>query len=196
VRPQPVTLTGHTVRLEPLAYSHADDLLTAAAYDEIWTYLDEPTPRTKADMAAFISDALGEQEKGTRLPFAIIRQDDSHAIGSTSYLDIRAADRTLEIGWTWLTPTAWGTGVNAECKYVLMRHAFESLNAGRVAVKTDAKNARSRKAIENLGATYEGTLRNHRLLSTGSYRDSAYYSVINSEWPAVRERLSRVTASA
>jgi hypothetical protein len=86
--------------------------------------------------------------------------------------------------------------VYAECKYLLMRRAFESLNAGRVAVKTDAKNGRSRKAIENLGATYEGTLRNHRLLSTGIYRDSAYYSVINSEWPTVREQLSRVTAPA
>jgi N-acetyltransferase len=126
-----VRLAGRIVRLEPLGYSHAADLLEAAAHEEIWTYLDEPTPRTEADMLAFIGDALADQEKGTRL-------------------DIRPADRTLEIGWTWLTPAAWGTGVNTECKYLLMSHAFESWQAGRVAVKTDARNMRSRKAIENL----------------------------------------------
>jgi RimJ/RimL family protein N-acetyltransferase len=193
---QPVTLAGRSVRLEPLAYSHASDLLEAAAHEEIWTYLDEPTPRTDADINTFISEALNDQDKGARLPFAIVRQADSRAVGSTSYLDIRPADRAVEIGWTWLTPAAWGTGINTEGKYLLMKHAFESWQAGRVAIKTDARNIRSRKAIESLGATYEGTWRNHRLLSTGKYRDSAYYSVIDSEWPSIRTRLSRVTAHA
>jgi RimJ/RimL family protein N-acetyltransferase len=192
----PVTLNGRTVRLEPLGYPHAGGLLQAAAYDEIWTYLDEPTPQTEADITAFISDALDGQRKGTRLPFAVIRKHGEEVIGSTSYIDIRPADRTVEIGWTWLTPASWGTGANTECKYLLMCHAFESWHAGRVAIKTDAQNIRSRKAIEGLGATYEGTWRNHRLLSTGKYRDSAYYSVIDTEWPSVRERLGSATAFA
>jgi RimJ/RimL family protein N-acetyltransferase len=192
----PVTLTGRIVRLEPLDYTHSGGLLKAAAHEEIWTYLDEPTPQTQADITALISDALDDQRNGTRLPFAVIREHDSQVIGSTSYLDIRPADRTVEIGWTWLTPTAWGTGANTECKYLLMRHAFESWHAGRVAIKTDARNVRSRRAIERLGATYEGTWRNHRLLSTGRYRASAYYSVIDSEWPTIRERLGTVTAPA
>jgi RimJ/RimL family protein N-acetyltransferase len=122
------------------------------------------------------------------------QEGDSRAIGSTSYLDIRPHDRTLEIGWAWLTPAAWGTGVNTECVYLMMRHAFETWNVGRIAIKADARNVRSRKSIEKIGATYEGTWRNHRLLSTGKYRDSAFYSVIDSEWPSVREHLLKLTS--
>lgn len=192
MKPEPVTLTGRRTRLEPLDHSHAPDLLDAAAHDEVWTYLDEPTPGTVGDIDKLISDALTEQKQGWRLPFAIIRQSDDRAVGSTSYIDIRPADRTLEIGWTWLGPSEWGTGINTEAKYLLLRHAFEVLNAGRVAIKTDSRNARSRRAIENLGATYEGTLRNHRLLTTGSYRHTDYFSVIDSEWPILRDRLHEI----
>ncbi len=194
MKPQPVTLPGQHIRLEPLGHMHAEQLLAAAEHDEIWTYLDEPTPRTLADIDRLITDALREQSQRVRLPFAIIRLSDNQAVGSTSYIDIRPADRTLEIGWTWLTPAEWGTGTNTEAKYLLLRHAFETLNAGRVAIKTDTRNARSRKAIENLGAAFEGTWRNHRLLSTGTYRHTAYYSIIGTEWPAVRDRLHQATA--
>ena len=179
-----------------LDQSHAPDLLEAADHDEVWTYLDEPTPRSLDDIRAFISDALAEQNQGQRLPFAIVRQSDDRAVGSTSYIDIRPADRTVEIGWTWLGPSEWGTGTNTEAKYLMLRHAFEVLSAGRVAIKTDSRNARSRKAIENLGATYEGTWRNHRMLSTGRYRDTDYFSVIDSEWPILRDRLNEIITRA
>jgi RimJ/RimL family protein N-acetyltransferase len=153
---QPVTLTGKRIRLEPLSYAHTSQLLAAAAYDEIWTYLDEPTPRSPSDIEALIRDALNEQEAGARLPFAIVRNDDGTAVGSTSYIDIRPHDHTVEIGWTWLTPSEWGTGTNTEAKYLLLRHAFEDQHAGRVAIKTDLRNVRSQRAIENLRAMREG----------------------------------------
>lgn len=186
---RPVVLRGKAVRLEPLGYQHTDDLAEAAAFDEIWTYLDEPTPRTVQAITALIRDALEELERGVRVPFAIIDLSVGKAVGSTSYIDIRPHDRTVEIGWTWLTPQAWGTGVNTEAKFLLLQHAFEEHQVGRVAIKTDARNKRSQRAIARLGAVREGVWRNHRLLSTGEYRDTVYYSVIRSEWPAVRQHL-------
>ena len=179
----PVTVTGRIVRLEPVDYRHTADLLAAAAYDEIWTYLDEPTPRTTESIEAFIRDAHADQERGLRLRFAIINLANGQAVGSTSYIDIRPHDRTVEIGWTWLTPTQWGTGINTEAKFLLLRHAFEEHHVGRVAIKTDLRNERSQRAIAKLGAVREGVWRNHRLLSTGKYRDSIFYSIIDSEWP-------------
>ncbi|MFU8855054.1 GNAT family N-acetyltransferase [Micromonospora sp. SL1-18] len=187
---QPILLTGKVVRLEPLSYEHRDDLVTAAAFDEIWTYLDEPTPRTAQAVESLIRDALDEQERGVRIPFAIISVSSGQAVGSTSYIDIRPHDRTVEIGWTWITPSQWGTGANTEAKFMLMRQAFEEHSAGRVAIKTDLRNERSQRAIAKLGAVREGVWRNHRLLSTGRYRDTVFYSVIDSEWPQVRERLN------
>lgn len=187
---RPILLTGNVVRLEPLSYEHRDDLVAAAAFDEIWTYLDEPTPRTAQAVESLIRDALDEQERGVRIPFAIVSLGSGRAVGSTSYIDIRPHDRTVEIGWTWITPSHWGTGANTEAKFMLMRHAFEEHSAGRVAIKTDLRNERSQRAIAKLGAVREGVWRNHRLLSTGSYRDSVFYSVIDSEWPQVREHLT------
>jgi RimJ/RimL family protein N-acetyltransferase len=162
---QPVTLTGSRVRLEPLDYRHAADLLVAANHDEIWTYLDEPTPSTAKDIEAFIRDGLDELAAGRRVPFAIVDLEDGTAVGSTSYIDIRPHDRGVEIGWTWLTPSRWGTGMNRESKYLLLRHAFEDQGAIRVALKTDVRNVRSQRAIEGVGAVREGVWRNHRILS-------------------------------
>ncbi|MDG4820160.1 GNAT family protein [Micromonospora sp. WMMD956] len=186
---KPVTLEGRAVRLEPLGFQHVDALAAAARYDEIWTYLDEPTPDSRHAVEALIRDALTEQERAVRLPFAIVERTTGTAVGSTSFIDIRPHDRTVEIGWTWLTPSRWGRGINTEAKYLLMRHAFEDQHAGRVAIKTDLRNERSQRAITRLGAVREGVWRNHRLLSTGKYRDSVFYSVIDSEWPEVRRRL-------
>src|SRR5215469_16255936 len=177
----PVTLSGNRVLLEPLHERHARDLLSAAAYDEIWTFLDEPTPNTIERIRGLIEDAYHEQERGARVAFAVIDRASGTAIGSTSYIDIRPQDRGLEIGWTWTTPSVWGTGINAESKYLLLRHAFEEQDAIRVAIKTDLRNVRSQRAIEALGASREGVWRNHRVLSTGKYRDTVYYSVIESE---------------
>jgi RimJ/RimL family protein N-acetyltransferase len=181
----PVTLAGETVRLEPLEHAHAPDLLAAARYDEIWRYLDEPTPQTLADIAKFIDDAARDREAGVRLPFAIVNRA-GRAVGSTSYIDIRRHDRGLEIGWTWLTPAEWGTGTNTETKRLLLAHAFETLGAIRVALKTDARNLRSQRAIEKLGAVREGVWRNHRILSDGHIRDSVFYSFVPEDWRAAQ----------
>lgn len=186
---EPVTLQGIRVRLEPLGHEHAADLLEAARHDEIWTYLDEPTPRTISQIRALIDQSHGERARGVRLPFATIDTTTGHAVGSTSYLDIRLQDRGVEIGWTWLTPSAWGTGINTETKYLLLRHAFEHLHAIRVAVKTDLRNVRAQRSINALGATREGIWRNHRILSDGYRRSTVYYSVTDDEWPPVEARL-------
>lgn len=183
----PVTLSGSRVTLEPLSARHARDLFSAAAHDQVWTFLDEPTPHTLAQIQELIEDATRDQERGTRLAFAVIDNASGRAVGSTSYIDIRCPDRGLEIGWTWTVPSVWGTGINAESKYLLLRHAFEEQSAIRVAIKTDLRNIRSQRAIEALGAHREGVWRNHRVLSTGKYRDTIYYSVIESEWPAVKD---------
>jgi RimJ/RimL family protein N-acetyltransferase len=175
--------------LEPLGHQHASELLAAAQYDDIWTYLDEPTPRAIDDITAFINDALADRDHGSRLPFAIVDVASAVAVGSSSFIDIREADRGVEIGWTWMTPRVWGTGLNLEAKYLLLQHAFDDQGAIRVALKTDSRNTRSQKAIEALGAVREGIWRNHRILSTGRYRDSVYYSIIDSEWPAARDAL-------
>lgn len=191
----PVVLTGSAVRLEPLTPAHGDGLLRAAAYDEIWTYLDEPTPRSAADAARLIDEAQGEFASGARLPFAVIEQNSDEVVGSISLIDIRRHDRSVEIGWMWFTPSVWRTGVSRESVFLLMRHAFESLGAIRVAYKTDSRNVASQRLILDMGGTYEGTFRNHRILSDGYVRDSLYYSVICSEWPLVRSRFERRQAS-
>src|SRR4051812_11583606 len=139
---------------------------------------------TADGVLAYVEDAIAEPE---RLPFAVIV--DGRAVGSTSYGDIDLSVGGIEIGWTWYTPALWATAVNPECKLLLLGHAFDDLGAGRVFLKTDALNARSRAAISKLGAAYDGTLRHHRLRSDGSVRDSAYFSVLAAEWPTVRDGL-------
>ncbi|MEV6985680.1 GNAT family protein [Sphaerisporangium sp. NPDC051017] len=180
----PVTLVGELVRLEPLTMEHLADLSVAGNHHEIWTYLDEPTPG-EDEMAALIVDALDEQARGLRLPFAIIERADARAIGSISYIDIQRTHRAVEIGWAWVTPGHWCAGVAREAAVLLIRHAFETLGAIRVAFKTDSRNIRSQRALEGLGATREGTFRNHRILRDGHVRHSIYYSVIPEEWPDV-----------
>jgi RimJ/RimL family protein N-acetyltransferase len=183
---RPVTLTGKRVRLEPLGTEHAEDLAVAATDDQIWTYLDEPTPWDRSSVDAFIADANRDQERGARIAFAIVDTTIDRAVGSTSYIDIRPNDRGVEIGWTWITPSAWGTGINTEAKYLMLAHAFDEQCAIRVAIKTDQRNVRSQRAIERLGAVYEGVWRNHRILTTGEYRHTVYYSIIESDWNNVK----------
>jgi N-acetyltransferase len=187
----PVTLSGEQVRLEPLATRHLSDLTRAAAFEEVWTYLDEPTPTGNEPIAQMISEALEEQDQGQRIPFAVIDKGSGKAIGTVSYIDIQRTHRAVEIGWAWLTPSYWRTGAARESAYLLMRHAFEELGAIRVAFKTDSRNERSQRAIAGLGATREGMFRNHRVLRDGYIRHSIYYSVTADEWPRVRESLER-----
>ncbi|GEN05398.1 Protein N-acetyltransferase, RimJ/RimL family [Myxococcus fulvus] len=184
----PVVLEGRAVRLEPLSLEHAP-ALAALCEDELFTYFTV-VPRTLADVERFIADRLRGAEKGTERPFVIIEKATGTPVGHTSYLDIQRDSRTLEIGWTWLGRRVWRTRVNTECKFLLLQLAFESLGVMRVQLKTDQRNTRSRAAIERLGAKFEGILRNHVLVRGGVVRDSAYYSVIDTEWPEVKARLS------
>jgi RimJ/RimL family protein N-acetyltransferase len=179
-----VVLTGFGVRLEPLTAEHVDDLFEAGSYDEIWPWLRYPAPRSREDMARQVSDALADPD---RLPFAVVV--DGRAQGSTSLLDVDLSVEGVEIGWTWYTPALWATSVNPACKLLLLRHCFDDLGAARVFLKTDSLNTRSQAAIRKLGASYDGTLRHHRLRSDGSVRDSAYFSILATEWPDVRARL-------
>ena len=183
-RPEPLVLEGHGVRLEPLRPDHAPDLLAAAQDPQVWRWLSVPRPTTPEQMRAVVDATLADRD---RLAWAVVV--DGRAVGSTSYLDVDTAVGGLEVGWTWYARTVWRTHVNPACKRLLLGHAFDALGAGRVTFKTDALNLRSRSAIGRLGAQYDGTLRHHRLRADGSVRDSAYFSVLLREWPAVRSGL-------
>lgn len=183
----PVTLEGRTVRLEPLALAHAP-ALAALCEDDIFTYFSVVL-RSLEDVERYITRALGAAERGTERPFVIVEHKTGEVVGTTSYLDIQKEHRTLEIGWTWLGRRVWRTRVNTECKYLLLSLAFDTLGVMRVQLKTDRRNARSRAAIERMGARFEGILRNHVLVRGGVVRDSAYYGVIDTEWPEVKARL-------
>jgi N-acetyltransferase len=168
--------------------AHAPQLLEAGGAPEIWEWM--PTQPISAEMMeAWLAKAAQAESQGREYPFVVLRLRDGQVIGSTRYLDVQEDDRTVEIGWTWYSPDAWGGVVNPEAKYLLMRHAFEDWHAIRVALKTDIKNLHSQAAIKKLGARYEGTLRNQRIRPDGSYRDTVIFSVIESEWPGVKARL-------
>jgi len=189
----PVTLSGRFIRLEPLRPAHCDGLLEAAQDDRIWAWLPIRL-KTAAAMKEFLEEAIALEDAGEEYTFAVILQESGRVVGSTRYNDIAQSARGVEIGWTWYSPDVWGTRVNPEAKYLLMCHAFEGWKAIRVWFKTDELNQRSRASILKFGAQFEGVLRNHRIRPDGSYRGSAVYSVIESEWPSVKagltERLS------
>jgi RimJ/RimL family protein N-acetyltransferase len=190
VKPEPTTLEGVHVRLEPLAALHAPDLFVAAQDDALWRYMPIPRPESQAEVERMIADALAAQDTGEQLAFAIVERRSGRAVGSTRYLDIRGTHRGLEIGWTWITPAWQRSAVNTECKRLLLAHAFESLGCLRVQLKTDLRNLRSQAAIERLGAKKEGVLRKHCVLWDGHVRDTVMYSITDGEWPAVKQRLS------
>lgn len=186
----PITLTGKHIRLEPLRPAHAGALLEAGRSSEIWEWM--PTrPLTAEGMDGWLQKATQAETQGREYPFVVVRLVDDRVIGSTRYLDVQEDDRTVEIGWTWYSPDAWGGVVNPEAKYLLMRHAFDDWCAIRVALKTDIKNVHSQAAIKKLGARYEGTLRNQRIRPDGSYRDTVVFSITESEWSAVKARLEQ-----
>ncbi len=188
----PVTLEGRAVRLEPLAMSHAP-ALSAVAEPDIFEH-SNAVLRTLQDVEAYISDALEAAARGVERPFVIIEKETGSPVGSTRYLDIQRKHRTLEIGSTWLAKRVWRSRVNTECKYLLLRHAFEELKVMRVQLKTDRRNVRSRAAIERIGGRFEGILRHHMLVRGGVVRDSAYYGFIDTEWPEVKARLEQMLA--
>ncbi len=189
--PTPTTLRGARVELRPLTAADGPDLLAAAQDPEIWRYLSMVAPRTDADIQQFIDAALTEVRKRVSVVFATVDLQSGRAVGSTRYMDIQRYHRGLEIGWTWLGREAQRTAINTECKYLLLRHAFEDLGAIRVALKTDDRNERSKAAILRIGASFEGVLRCHRILLDGVVRDSAYFSVVHHDWPRVRAALEK-----
>jgi N-acetyltransferase len=186
---QPVTLTGRVVRLEPLAETHVADLAAVGLDERIWEYMLYGEIRTEAHMRTWVEDMLQRQARGTDLAFAVIYLPTGRAIGGTRYLDVRPPHRGLEIGGTWYGLAYQGTAVNPECKYLLMRHAFETLAVIRVQFKTDLRNQHSQRALERLGAVKEGVLRDHLITPSGYIRSSVYYSVLAAEWPAAKARL-------
>jgi RimJ/RimL family protein N-acetyltransferase len=185
------TLEGELVRLEPLAPEHEDGLWEASRDERTWTWLSVFQPATREEMHVYVAAALANRAAGTELPLVTIRREDDRVVGSTRYLALHPEHRTVEIGWTWLAPEAWGTGINVEAKLLMLEHAFERLGCLRVELKTDARNERSRGAMAALPAQFEGVHRKAMLVRGGQRRDSAWYSVIDDEWPDVRANLLR-----
>jgi RimJ/RimL family protein N-acetyltransferase len=187
---QPIILTGEAVRLEPLGLQHLDDLIQAGSAADIWKYMPYGDMGAPGKMREFIAELLKKQAAGTDLPFCVIYRQTGKAIGMTRFLDIQPANRGLEIGGTWYVTEFQRTRVNSECKFLLLQHAFEVLGCNRVQFKTDVRNERSRRAIERIGAQFEGILREHIIMPDGTIRSSAYYSILASEWPGVKAKLS------
>lgn len=192
------SLTGPIVELAPLSPGDAPGLLAAAASPETFRWFTRPpSPWDEAGMAGYCEHLLGDP---TIRPYTVRLAGTDETVGSTTYCDVRAAHRAVEIGWTWYTPTRRGTPVNPACKRLLLDHAFSGALFGepavRVCLKTDARNERSRRAILKLGAVFEGVLRSHVLMPDGHRRDSAMYSITEAEWPAVAERLDERLAGA
>jgi len=190
----PVILEGSHVRLEPLAKAHLAGLVLVGLDEELWRWIPAPV-RTTEEMGAYIDTALEEQKRGVSLPFALIEKATGRAIGSTRYGSIDRTHRRAEIGWTWVAREWQRTAVNTEAKYLLLRHAFETLGCIRVELKTDSLNERSRAAILRIGAQEEGTFRNHMITASGRIRHTAYFSIVDSEWPAVKARLESLLNS-
>jgi N-acetyltransferase len=186
---QPITLTGEIVRLEPLSEAHVSDLSEVGLEARIWRYMLYGDIDSPEEMRAFVRDMLARQARGDDLPFAVIDREAGRAIGCTRYLNIRRQHRGVEIGGTWYGLDYQRTGVNTECKYLLLRHAFETWDCIRVQFKTDVRNAPSMRAIERLGAVREGVHRKHIITPQGFVRDSVFYSITDDEWPRVKAHL-------
>ena len=182
-------LEGDLVRLEPLRPEHEDGLWEASRDERTWRWLSIVQPGTRLELGDYLEAALANAAGGVELPFATVRLADGRIVGSTRFLALRPEHRSLEIGWTWLAPAAWESGVNVEAKLLMFQDAFERLECRRVELKTDALNERSRRALAALPARFEGVHRKHMLVRGGENRDSAWYSIVDDEWPAVRKNL-------
>ncbi len=185
---EPVVLEGSIVRLEPLSLDHVAGLAEVGLDPVVWRWVTIDV-RTRDELEAWVRDALAEQATGSSLPFATIERASGRAVGSTRFLNVDRRNRHLEIGWTWVAPGWQRSGINREAKLLMLRHAFETLGCLRVEFKTDSLNDQSRAALLGIGATFEGIFRNHVISQGGRVRHSAWYSVTDRDWPAVRERL-------
>ena len=188
IRLEPVTLEGRIVRLEPLSLAHVPRLAEVGLDPAIWRWT-LARPQSEEDLLEWASTTLAAQDAGSELPFATIEAATGRPIGSSRYLNIAMDHRRLEIGWTWLAPAWQRSGANREAKLLMLTHAFETLGCRRVEFKTDSNNEPSRTALLGIGATFEGIFRKHMVMPGDGVRHSAYYSVIDDEWPAVKARL-------
>ena len=182
-------LEGAVVVVEPLAPAHEDGLWEAASDPSVWRWMPVNAIESRETFAAWFAEAVERTAAGLDQAFVVLDAGTGAPLGSTRYLALRPEHRGLEIGWTWLSADAWGTGANVEAKLLLMGHAFDELGCIRVEFKTDALNERSRAALEALPARFEGIFRKHMVVRDGALRDSAWYSVTDEEWPAVRQNL-------
>jgi N-acetyltransferase len=191
---QTPTLEGPGVRLEPLSLEHLPALEAIAFDSHIWKYMTRNV-QTPADLRAWLEDALAAVAIGKTLAWATIKkatpEEPEALVGTTRFLDLDLHNHTVEVGHTWLAESCRGTRINAEAKLLQLTYAFETLNLVRVALKTHASNHRSQSAIKAIGATYEGTFRSHILMPDGSHRDSAWFSILRTEWPDVKDLLNR-----
>jgi RimJ/RimL family protein N-acetyltransferase len=187
----PVTLAGKVVRLEPMTAAHIPGLAAAGKDESIWKLMLYGDLTSQDSMSAWVDDMLLRQAAGTDLPFTVIHLASGRIAGATRYLEMRPPHRSLEIGGTWYVPKFQRTAVNTECKYLMLKYAFEEMKCIRVQFKADARNERSIHSIERLGAVREGVLRNHYILLDGTLRDSAYFSILDREWPGVKRRLEQ-----
>ena len=181
----PVTLTGKYVRLEPMTEEHVPGLTAIGLDDSIWEHMLYGSVHTEAEIRNWVREILSRGD----LPFTVFHLASGRVAGATRYLNIVPEFRGLEIGGTWYGVEFQRTAVNTECKYLLLQYAFEKLGCIRVQFKTDSRNVRSQRAIERIGAKHEGVLRNHMILPDGRFRDSVYYSIIDTEWSAIKKQL-------
>ncbi|WP_320940283.1 GNAT family protein [Lysinibacillus capsici] len=186
-----ITLENEVVKLKPLELSDTQGLLEAGSYPEIWSHMST-TIEKREDVNSFVENALKAKNEKTEFPFVIVDKQSGDIIGSTRFMDIDDKHQRLEIGYTWLTPAYWRTAINTNCKYLLFRFSFEHLHLQRVQIKTDHDNIRSQKAIERIGATKEGILRNHMIRKDGTTRHTVMYSITKEEWPQVKKHLERL----
>lgn len=186
----PVTLTGRHVRLEPMTEEHVPGLAEIGVGQDFWDFMLYGNMNTEADMAKWVKDILSRPD----LPFVAVHLKSGRIAGATRYLNMAPEHRGLEVGGTWYGLEFQRTVVNTECKYLLLKYAFETLNCIRVQLKTDLRNERSQKAIERLGALKEGVLRNHMILPDGRFRHSVFYSILDTEWPELKMKLEEMLA--
>ena len=184
----PVVLEGRLVRLEPMRMEHLPALMEIAFDPGIWRWM-RSLVRTGDDLRRWMESALADAAAGSAMPWVTIDRRSGKVAGSTRFMDIHRGNRTLEVGGTWLHPDYQRSGVNVEAKYLQLRHAFETMGAVRVALKTHHKNLKSQRAILALGAKPEGTFRNHMIMPDGSARHSMWFSIIREEWPEVKQQL-------
>ena len=190
---EPVTLEGRHVRLEPLSLDHVDALVRVGLDPELWRWTLSRID-SREDLQRYIDTALGLQREGHALPFAIVSRQAGQPVGSTRYGSIDRVNCRVEIGWTWVGRAWQRTAINTESKYLLLRHAFETLGCVRVEFKTDVLNEQSRRALLRIGAKEEGTLRRHLRTDSGRWRDSVYYAIVDDDWPAVKRLLEKKLA--